>query len=131
MKRRYHLDTDFFVWALSYPKSPEARRLDTLVAAPVAIEMSALAWYEFLRGPRTPEQLALSQLLIDRPSIIEVTADLAERAAEIFRRRRSTRRRAADVIIAATALSRNAVLLTRNVKDYADLEGLELDRLPS
>ena len=54
---RYHLDTDFLVYALSSP-GPERRRLRALAASDAEIQMSAVAWYEFSRGPRTPDQLA-------------------------------------------------------------------------
>ena len=53
---RYHLDTDFLVYALSRAGS-ERRRLGALGDSDDEIRMSAVAWYEFSRGPRTPEQL--------------------------------------------------------------------------
>ena len=50
---RLHLDTDFLVYALSMA-GPERRRLRTLADSEDEVQMSAVAWYEFSRGPRTP-----------------------------------------------------------------------------
>jgi predicted nucleic acid-binding protein len=48
----YHLDTDFLVYALS-TTGPERRQLRSLADSDAEIQMSAVAWYEFARGPRT------------------------------------------------------------------------------
>ena len=53
----YHLDTDFLVYALS-TAGPERRQLRALADSDAEIQMSAVAWYEFSCGPRTPEQPA-------------------------------------------------------------------------
>lgn len=127
MSRRFHLDTDFLVHALSAPRQSEFRRLESLAASDVTFEMAALAWYEFSRGPRTPNQLALARAFLGPGAVLDFTEALADRAAELYRRLRGPRRRAGDLIIAATALQRSATLLTLNVKDYADIDGLDLE----
>jgi hypothetical protein len=48
---RYHLDTDFLVYALS---GPERKRLRAMADSDDEIQMSAVAWYEFSRGPGPP-----------------------------------------------------------------------------
>ena len=58
---RIHLDTDFLLEAAS-TSGVERRRLLKLVDSDAEIGMSAVAWYEFSRGPRTPEELALVDL---------------------------------------------------------------------
>src|SRR5947208_2438784 len=45
------------------------------------------------------------------------------------RRLRRPRRRAADIAIGVTAASRNALLLTRNARDFAGIDGLDLEGL--
>jgi predicted nucleic acid-binding protein len=125
---RYHLDTDFLIRALARPSGAEFRRLEELAESDAVFEMSALAWYEFARGPRKPEELAAALAFLG-PGAIQDFAELAaERAAEIFRRRRAKRRRAGDVAIAAAALLRGATLLTGNARDFEDIDGLILDR---
>lgn len=92
--------------------------------------MSAVAWYEFCRGPRTPEQVAVARSLFGDQGVIALTDAIAERAAEEFRRLGSPRRRAADIVIGATAVSYGATLVTRNREEFDDLEGLNLEVVP-
>ena len=51
-----HLDTDFLIYALQ-TTGWERRRLFEVAESNYALCISAVAWYEFSRGPRTPEQL--------------------------------------------------------------------------
>jgi predicted nucleic acid-binding protein len=124
----YHLDTDVLVYACAHGGAERARLLSILEAGdPIA--MSAWAWYEFRRGPRTPEQLAAASLLVGEEGIVPVSADIAEEAAELFRVLGSPRRRAADVLIGATARICGATLLSRNATDFVGISGLELETM--
>lgn len=123
---RYHLDTDFLVFALSSP-GPERRRLRVLAESDVEIQMSAVAWYEFSRGPRTPEQLAVARSFLGEHGVVAFSETTAAEAADVFRRLGSPRRRAADVAIGVTASSARAVLLTRNARDFAGIPGLQTE----
>ena len=123
---RVHLDTDFLVFALS-TSGPERRRLVTLAESDAEIEMSAVAWYEFSRGPRTPEQLAVGRSFFSNDGIIPLSEELAARAAEAFRTLGSPRRRAADICIGVTAVARGALLLSRNAVDFAGISSLEIE----
>ena len=123
---RYHLDTDFLVYALSVP-GPERRRLRALAESDTELQMSAVAWYEFSRGPRTPEQLAVARSFLGEEGVLAFSEALASEAAEVFRRLGSPRRRAADVAIGVTAAAHEAVLLTRNTRDFAGIPGLETE----
>lgn len=120
----YHLDTDYLVWSLSHP-GPERERLLELAGSDTELEMSAVAWYEFTRGPRTPENVAVASSLLG--AVIEFDGTLAELSAELFRRLGAQRRRANDLAIAATALACQAVLLTRNRADFEGVPGLEIE----
>jgi predicted nucleic acid-binding protein len=91
------------------------------------IQMSAVAWYEFARGPRTPEQLAVARSLFSEDGIIPFSEELAAVAADVFRRLGSPRRRAADIAIGVTAAAVGATLLTRNANDFAGIAGLDLE----
>lgn len=123
----YHLDTDFLVYALSV-SGPERRRLRTLSESDEDIRMSAVAWYEFARGPRTPEQLAVARSFFGDEGIVAFSEGLAGQAAEVFRGLGSPRRRAADVAIGVTAAAHDAVLLTRNARHFAGVPGLRIER---
>ncbi len=126
----YHLDTDFLVKAL-FADGRERDLLREIADSTAVIEISAIAWYEFCRGPRTPEQVAVARDLVEDDGVIPFDEDLVAHAADVFRRLGSPRKRAADVAIATTALVRAARLLTGNTGDYAGIEGLMLGRAPS
>ncbi len=124
---RVHLDTDFLIHALSRAGA-ERKRLDKLAGSSAVIQMSAVAWYELARGPRTPEQLAVARSFFDEDSgIVPFSEDIAFRAAEVFRLLGSTRRRAADIAIGVTAASLGALLISRNARDFAGIPELELE----
>jgi len=122
----WHLDTDFLVYALSVPGA-ERRRLRALADSDEEIAISAVAWYEFSRGPRTPEQLAVARSFFGEEGVVAFAESLADLSAEVFRRLGSPRRRAADVAIGVTAAAQEATLLTRNVRDFAGIPGLEVE----
>jgi predicted nucleic acid-binding protein len=123
---RYHLDTDFLIYATSV-RGAERRRFLEIVKSAAELEISSIAWYEFCRGPRTPEQIAVARDLFGAEGIIAFTDTLAELAAEQFRKLGSPRRRAADVAIGVVAVSRDATLVARNARDFAGIESLEVD----
>lgn len=122
----FHLDTDFLVYALSVAGC-ERRALIDLAEGDHVIAISAVAWYEFSRGPRTPEQLAVARSFFAEDGIIPLSEELAAEAAECFRRLGSPRRRTADIAIGITASAFKARLLTRNGRDFAGIPGLEIE----
>ena len=124
---RVHLDTDFLVYALSV-SGPERQRLLGLAESGADLQMSAVAWYELARGPRTPEQLAVARSFFAADGIIPLSEELAESAAKVFRELGSPRRRGADVVIGVTAAAMGALLLTRNDDDFAGIPDLRLER---
>jgi hypothetical protein len=82
---RVHLDADFLIYAVARG-GPERERLRELVRSDAILQMSAVAWYEFARGPRTPEQLALARgQLEENDGVVELSEALAVRAADAFR----------------------------------------------
>ncbi len=123
---RYHLDTDFLIYALS-TAGPERRRLRVLGDSADVIQMSAVAWYEFSRGPRTPEQLAVARSFLGEEGVLAFSEGIASQAAEVFRRLGSPRKRAADVAIGVTAAAHEATLVTRNARDFAGIPGLRVE----
>ena len=126
MAGTFHLDTDFLIHALS-GRGAERRRLHQVMGSGATVEISAIAWYEFARGPRTPEQLAVARDLFAPEGVIPLSETLAIRAAEEFRRLGSPRKRGNDIAIGVVARSRDALLLTRNAKDFAGIEGLHVE----
>lgn len=123
---RFHLDTDFLVWALT-AAGPERLRLAELADSETEIQISAVAWYEFARGPRTPEQLAVARAMFAEDGVIPFSEGIAALAAETFRQLGSPRRRTADVAIGVTAAAMKAVLLSCNPRDFAGIPALEVE----
>ena len=122
----YHLDTDFLVYAIGCA-GPERERLLSLSETDVPIQISSIAWYEYSRGPRRPEQLAAARSFFLEDGVVPFSEEIAGEAAMLFQSLGSPRRRAADVAIAATAIARGAILLSRNSRDFEDMPGLRLD----
>jgi len=123
---RVHLDTDFLVTALS-SSGPERARLLELAESGTEIQMSAVAWYEFSRGPRTPEQLAVGRAFLLDEGVVPFSEEVATYAAEVFRLLGSPRRRGADIAIGVTAAMLGAVLLTCNANDFAGIPDLSIE----
>ncbi len=119
-----HLDTDFLVKAAATP-GQERQALIRLLEQEAPVKMSAIAWYEFCRGPRTPEQLAVAAFLIDEEDIITFDAAAAIQAADTFRRLESPRRRANDIAIGTIAARASAELWTLNALDFQGVPGLK------
>lgn len=108
---RLHLDTDFLVYALSV-RGPERERLSELAESDGEVQISAVAWYEYCRGPRSPEQIAVARSFFLDDGIVPFSEELAALAAEVFRQLGSPRRRAADLAIGVTAAAWSAVLVS-------------------
>ena len=121
-----HLDTDFLIHALG-EAGGERRRLLEIANSDEVIEMSAVAWYEFSRGPRTPEQLATGRAFLGNHGVIPLSEQIAHAAGEVFRQLGSPRRRAADVAIGVTAAMRGATLISSNARDFAGIPDLVVE----
>ena len=121
----YHLDTDFLIYALE-SDGVQRRLLIHLTEKAHALEMSAIAWYEFSRGPRSPYQLSTARSFFSSNGVIPFDEELASRSAEMYHALGSPRKRGNDVSIAVTALAHKATLLTHNPKDFDDIPGLQV-----
>lgn len=76
-----HFDTSFLIQAL-LPDTRAAARLESWIGAGEALQISAVAWSEFLCGPLTAEDRKLAVTVI---GMIETfTAADADRAAALF-----------------------------------------------
>jgi predicted nucleic acid-binding protein len=97
-----------------------------LIASGERLVVPAVVLYEWLRGPRIPEELNLcAQLFPQEQAVIFGDAE-ARVAARLYRTVRRARGREMDLAIAATALSRDAALWTLNRDDFRDIDGLVL-----
>jgi predicted nucleic acid-binding protein len=95
------------------------------------ILVPALVLYEWLRGPRLPEELALQESLFPAKSAIPFDSEDAIVSADLYRAVSRARTREVDLAIAACALVREAPLWTLNQSDFKDVPGLRLYPTPS
>ncbi len=133
---RYLCDTTFLIDLVSGDEgaAAKARELDE-VASLVAI--SVITVHEYLRGiyylywdrKELRDKLREAREDLRRFEIIPFDEEIAEVAAEIDAKlvRSGTPIGYPDVVIAATALSRDLTLVTRNVRHFSLIEGLRVE----
>ena len=119
------LDTDILIGALSGSHA-SAPALRSAIQRGERILVPALVLYEWLRGPRLPQELAAQEALFPSESSIPFGPEEAAGAARLYRSLRRPRGREIDLAIAACALARDAELWTLNPGDFADIPGLRL-----
>lgn len=92
----------------------------------VWLSVSAIVLYEWLRGPRTREELIAQEDLFPRASVMPFGAEQAALAATLCARVKRPRGREIDLAIAACALHDSAALWTLNRADIRDIADLAL-----
>jgi len=119
------IDTSALVDSLTGERrsGPKLRRF---IDAGEPIAVSAVVLYEWLRGPRTDDELLEQEEIFPRDRSIPFGAAEARRAADLFKRVPRARTKEIDLAIAATALVRDASLWTLNRVDFEDIPGLKL-----
>ncbi len=133
---RYLCDTTFLIDLVSGDEgaATKARELDE-VASLVAI--SVITVHEYLRGiyylywdrEELRDKLREAREDLRRFEIIPFDEEIAEVAAEIDAKlvRSGTPIGYPDVVIAATALSRDLTLVTRNIRHFSLVQGLRVE----
>lgn len=119
------LDTSVLIDCLTGPRR-SALRLRRVVAAGERPVLAAIVLYEWLRGPRLPEEMAAQEALMPREGALPFGPGEAAMAAGLYRQLRRPRGRELDLAIAATALVTGARLWTLNRADFSDVPGLVL-----
>jgi predicted nucleic acid-binding protein len=120
-----HLDTSALVDALTGPRR-SAVALRRWLDRGERLGLSAIVLFEWLRGPRGPEELAAQEALLPRASAVAFGSEEAAVAADLYRRLRRPRGREMDLAVAACALAHDAALWTLNPDDFRDVPGLRL-----
>jgi len=120
-----HVDTSALVDALTGPR----RSLDALSALTEQghrLMLSTIVLYEWLRGARTPVELAAQDELF--PSEAAVPFGMAEAvlASRLYRQVPRARGRELDLAVAACALVAGGAIWTLNPSDFKDVPGVRL-----
>jgi predicted nucleic acid-binding protein len=119
------IDTSALIDSLTGSKRA-APVLRTLIGSGERILLPAIVLYEWLRGPRLPEEIAAQEALFPRESAIPFGQAEASEAARIYRAVARPRGREIDLAIAATAIVRESQLWTLNPEDFRDIPNLRL-----
>lgn len=119
------LDTSVLIDALSGLKR-SGPSLRSALAEGERILVPSLVLYEWLRGPRTPQELAAQEALFPARSAIPFGTEEAMLSADLYRGMSRARSREIDLAIASCALVREAELWTLNPADFQDVPGLRL-----
>lgn len=117
------LDTSVLIDSLTGLKR-SATGLRAAIERGERLVIPCLALYEWLRGPRLPEELAAQEALLPSHLALPFGPQEATVAAELYRAIRRPRGREIDLAIAAHALVRDAELWTLNIGDFRDIPGL-------
>lgn len=119
------VDTSALIDALTGPRR-SLLRLSELIDSGERLVMPAVVLYEWLRGPRVPQDLHVCEELFPQDQAVVFGAAEASVAAGLYRKVRGARGREIDLVIAATAMTRDAALWTLNRDDFSDIEELAL-----
>lgn len=128
---KYLIDTDWVIDHLA--GDPVAVNLLNILV-PDGIAISVLTYSEvyvgIFRSPNPKQSEIGFRIFLQSASVLPVTKVVARQNAlirtDLLRRGKSVRRRAFDLVIAATAIRHQLSLVTRNKVDYQDILGLTL-----
>lgn len=121
------IDTSALVDALTGPRR-SAPKLRDMIDRGERLLLPTLVLYEWLRGPRLPEELAAQAALLPAEEAVAFTAEEAAVAARLYAELPRARGRELDLAIAAHAVVRSATIWTLNRGDFTDLPGLVILR---
>jgi predicted nucleic acid-binding protein len=117
------LDSNFLVAVLDAQKK-QSELLHSWTRAGVRIQISAIAWSEYLCGPLDATAAAFARRLFN--SVEAFTEDDAHLASALFNGTGRRSRSHVDCMIAAHAIRRDAALATLNVRDFRPFEKFDL-----
>ena len=120
-----HVDTSALVDAVTGPR----RSLHTLIALTDEghrAVLSTLVLYEWLRGPRTRQDLAAQEDLFPSDSAVPFGPAEAALASRLYKQLPRARGREIDLAVAACALANSAAIWTLNPGDFRDVPDLRL-----
>ena len=92
------------------------------------VVVSSIVLYEWLRGPRFPQELRLQEETFPKSFVLSFGPEEAAIAALLYRKVQRPRGREIDLMIAACAIRHEAELWTLNIADFKDIPGLRLLR---
>jgi predicted nucleic acid-binding protein len=129
---KYLIDTDLVIDHLVGDQTASTLLQNTLGPSGIAISIISFAevYVGILRSATRKQAEAGFRDFLRSVPVLPLTKTVARQNAairvDLLQRGRSTRQRAFDLLIAATAIAHQLTLVTRNKADYQDLTGLTL-----
>ena len=111
-----HLDTNLLIDLVTIG-SPHIAVIRRWLEEGEELAVSAIAWSEFLNGPHTKAQKDAVQAIVEG-RILDFTAKEAVQASRLFHYTGRKRGSHSDCMIAASAMTRNVQVATRNIADF-------------
>ena len=123
MGQRFLIDTNILIYYLNgiLPAQSEEKIdaiFDDSLNISVISKIEFLGWYGF-----SEKDYHKAELLVSASNILLLTDDVAEIAIQL---RKQNNIKLADAIIAATALSHEMILVTRDEKDFMKIDSLKI-----
>jgi len=119
------LDTSVLIESLTGPRRL-ASAMRRMIEKGERMLIPSLVLYEWLRGPRLPEEIATQETLFPSESAIQFGYREAALSADLYRSVPRARGREIDLAIAACAIARQAQFWALNIADFKDIPGLRL-----
>ncbi len=120
MEQEFLMDSnvviDYFGNKLPHKATSFINNLPAVISVITRIEI--LGWYN-----ATPEQLHKLKNFVEQSVVYSLTEVVIQQTISL---RQQYRIKLPDAIVAATALTQNKTLLTRNVNDFKNIPGLNL-----
>jgi len=118
---RYLIDTNAVIDYLGskFPSAAMKFMSSVMDAVPV---VSVITKIEVLGFNAAPEHYDLLTNFMKDATVIDLTSAIVERSIEI---RKNQKTKLPDVIIAATAMANELILISRNASDFKNIPGLE------
>jgi tRNA(fMet)-specific endonuclease VapC len=125
------LDTDTISFYLKGNKTVAEKTIESY-RQHQCIYLSVVTYYEIMNGllfKDAHKQLAIFNNLIESCQVMPINTDIANIAAEIYAdlRRRNQVIGHTDVLIGATAIHHDMVIITNNQADFSRIPNLDLD----
>ncbi len=133
------LDTDILSFFLRNQKTSEKKneqkatqKIKDYLKKNEKFSISIITYYELLNGlyfGDSEERTQEIELILDKHIILPISKEIAQKAAQIYTKLRSEGNIIAhnDILIAATAIVENLVLITNNNKHFDRIEELKME----
>ncbi|MCR5823544.1 MAG: type II toxin-antitoxin system VapC family toxin [Lachnospiraceae bacterium] len=127
------LDTNILIFCMRHPDSMCASVLAEHIGKDVCISVVTYAELEYgIMNSKCPERNreAINKILAGIPILafdINAAVHFGQILAELKQKKKDKQNQDRDKMIAAHARALNYVLITDNIKDFVDIEGLQID----